>query len=562
MTVHLIQSTLFAALVWLAALLLRDNAAKYRHALWMAASIKFLIPFSVLVTLGSLFEWRTSSTEPTKPFPRAMLALAEATRPVLPLRHPQPAPSQFPVERLFLAVWIAGGVAVTISRVVRWRRAASDLALEPGVFGIAKPVLRIPQCVIEALPEDQLESVIAHERCHIERHDNLAAAVHMLVESLFWFHPAVWWIGTRLIEERERACDEAVVLRIHDRETYAQAILNVARICLQSPVACVSGVTGSDLTRRIERIMTAPAIDRLSNLKRSALAALTIAVVGAPVLAGVAGNARAQSPSARLTFEAASIKVSKDNNPRTFGGVRFLPGGKAVGTGVPLILLIAAAYDLPFQSSRISLAPGVKPPNENYDIEAVGPSSDFPPGISVQARNAKIRLMLQALLADRFHMKIRIDPREQPVYALAVGKGGPKLEKSKMTQQECDTSDRELFNAESCHGVGGGQGRGIHGAAVTIADVALFVQNWSDKPVIDETGLKDLYNIQTEGWTPMRIRPPNPDGSAPSGGDAGLNDPDRQTLFKVFEQLGLRMEAKRAVVDMYVVEAVEKPTGN
>jgi uncharacterized protein (TIGR03435 family) len=80
--------------------------------------------------------------------------------------------------------------------------------------------------------------------------------------------------------------------------------------------------------------------------------------------------------------------------------------------------------------------------------------------------------------------------------------------------------------------------------------------------VVDETGLKDLYNIQTEGWTPMRIRPPNPDGSPPSGGDAGLYDPDRQSLFQVFEKLGLRMESRRAVIDMYVVEGVEKPTEN
>jgi uncharacterized protein (TIGR03435 family) len=90
----------------------------------------------------------------------------------------------------------------------------------------------------------------------------------------------------------------------------------------------------------------------------------------------------------------------------------------------------------------------------------------------------------------------------------------------------------------------------------------LFVQNWTDKPVVDETGLKGLYNIQTEGWALMRARLPNPDGSQPTGGDAGLNDPDRQTLYQVFAQLGLRMEARRAVIDMYVVEGVEKPTEN
>jgi len=59
----------------------------------------------------------------------------------------------------------------------------------------------------------------------------------------------------------------------------------------------------------------------------------------------------------------------------------------------------------------------------------------------------------------------------------------------------------------------------------------------------------------------MRQRPPGPEGT-PQGGDAGLNDPDRQTLPAVFKQLGLRMESQRAVVDMFVVEHVERPIAN
>jgi uncharacterized protein (TIGR03435 family) len=227
---------------------------------------------------------------------------------------------------------------------------------------------------------------------------------------------------------------------------------------------------------------------------------------------------------------------------------------------MPLIMLISQAYQLPFQSARISLAPGVKPPEQLYDIEAVGAKSAFPDGITSQERNARIRQMLQSLLADRFHLKLRVDPKEQPVYAIVVGKGGPKLAESETAEQNCDQVEQD--SAKACHHLGGGQGRGLHGASVSIADVARFVQNWTDKPVVDETELKGLYNIQTEGWTPMRIRLPNPDGSQPSGGDAGLYDPDRQSLFQVFEKLGLRMESRRAVIDMYIVEGAEKPTEN
>lgn len=258
----------------------------------------------------------------------------------------------------------------------------------------------------------------------------------------------------------------------------------------------------------------------------------------------------------RLTFDVASIRVAKNPDSNAiWGNVQFLPGGRLVANQIPLPMLIATAYNLPSWSPRITFAPGVNLPKDSYDVEAAGPISEFPSGISAQVRDAKLRLMLRSLLADRFRLKIRIEPQDQPAYLIEVGKDGPKLQKSKVSLDECQTDG-------NCHHVGGGQGRGIHGDAVSIADVAQFVQLWTDKPVVDKTGLKDLYNIQTDGWLPMRSRPQSPDGSAPSGGDAGVGDVDRQTLFQVFAQLGLRMESRRAVIDMYIVESVETPTAN
>ncbi len=83
--------------------------------------------------------------------------------------------------------------------------------LEPGVFGILRPVLLLPEGITDRLTPAQLEAVIAHELCHVRRRDNLTAAIHMVVETVFWFHPLVWWIRARLVEERERACDEEVL---------------------------------------------------------------------------------------------------------------------------------------------------------------------------------------------------------------------------------------------------------------------------------------------------------------------------------------------------------------
>lgn len=67
----------------------------------------------------------------------------------------------------------------------------------------------------------------------------------MLVESIFWFHPLVWWLGARLVEERERACDETVLERGANPRGYAQAILKVCQFYMASKLACVSGVSGA-----------------------------------------------------------------------------------------------------------------------------------------------------------------------------------------------------------------------------------------------------------------------------------------------------------------------------
>jgi hypothetical protein len=101
----------------------------------------------------------------------------------------------------------------------------------------------------------QLETVVVHEVCHVRRQDNLTAAIHMLVEAVFWFHPFAWWIGSRLMDERERACDEEVLRTVGKPQVYAEAILNVCKRYVESPLVCVAGVSGSSIVKRIEAIV-------------------------------------------------------------------------------------------------------------------------------------------------------------------------------------------------------------------------------------------------------------------------------------------------------------------
>jgi uncharacterized protein (TIGR03435 family) len=220
---------------------------------------------------------------------------------------------------LFLTVWLCGFLFLLARWAHNWwairatvRSASpmplstdvpvlsSSLLLEPGVFGIFRPVLLLPEKILNQLSAPQLRSILAHEMCHVRRRDNLTAAIHMVVESIFWFHPAVWWIGTRLIEERERACDEAVLELGNEAEVYAQSILNVCKFYTESPMACMSGVTGSDLKRRIVRIMTEQTGRKLDLSRKLVLSVAAVMAVALPVTFGVvhATQVRAQSAPA------------------------------------------------------------------------------------------------------------------------------------------------------------------------------------------------------------------------------------------------------------------------
>lgn len=186
----------------------------------------------------------------------------------------------------------------------------------------------------------------------------------------------------------------------------------------------------------------------------------------------------------------------------------------------------------------------------------VAPSGSIPAGASRLVRVAKMKLMLQSLLEDRFKMKMVRQTKELPIYAVVVGRNGPKLTKSKIEEKDCP----EEFTPKSiaCHDFRGGMGRGLHADAVTITDITEAVSNWADRPVVDRTGLEGLYEISTDGWAPMLPRPPRPDGTD----GEGVGDPTRPTLYMIFERLGLKMEASKGAVETFTIEHIERPTAN
>ena len=418
---HLWQSTLFAVAVGLLTLMCRKNHASVRYWLWFSASVKFFIPFTVLMALGDRLEWASSA--PQIATPAVSATLAQVSRPFvedpgLGVLSLQEAPRGFDwFAFALLAVWVSGIIAMTVIRLRMWQRIRAavrasspwtvpDLPLpagldvrstpgvmEPGVVGLWRPVLLVPSGIEDDLTPRQLAAVLTHELCHVRRRDNVTAAVHMLAEAVFWFHPLVWWIGARLVDERERACDEEVVRTFGAPQTYAEGIVNVCKRYVESPLACVSGVSGANVKNRIRAIMTNRTIAKLSAAKKVVLAAVGTVAVVAPMLAQ-----SVPLPSAtELRFEVASVKRATDASGKvrvgdqvwTSVGARFMPGGAFEAVNATLGSVIRLAYGLrEFQT--------VGGPEwvdtERFDIQARGPQgaveSEAPPATPIPSRRA------------------------------------------------------------------------------------------------------------------------------------------------------------------------------
>ena len=333
---HIWQSTLLALGVGLLTVAFQRARADVRHALWFVASAKFLVPFAALAALGRVLAPAVGS--PVYAAPETVF-IERATQPFSQSFATGPAVFAAPhvdPAQILAAVWAVGCAAVVLRWMVRWARVnsivlsaapaswpgpmpvlASSSLLEPGLVGFWRPVLLVPKALPEHLSQPEIDAIVAHEACHLLRRDNLTAAIHMLVEAVFWFHPLVWWIGARLIEERERACDEAVVRSGHDRAAYARSLVETCRLYLQSPLPCVAGASGSNLKKRVEMIMTAPPSSPLSPLNKTLLIAAGVCAFASPVAAGILTSGARLPAAAPLTMVAATSPPAGVSAPRS-----------------------------------------------------------------------------------------------------------------------------------------------------------------------------------------------------------------------------------------------------
>ncbi|MEM6257547.1 MAG: M56 family metallopeptidase [Planctomycetota bacterium] len=140
-----------------------------------------------------------------------------------------------------------------VRRAVRF--AVSSRAAVPCVVGVLRPVVLLPASAVMGLTPIQLSAVLAHELAHVRRHDVLINLLQVLIETLLFFHPAVWWVGRTLRHERECCCDEAAVVSVGDRVVYADALAAIAQSLPVGPSLSLSATDGG-LAARVRRLLT------------------------------------------------------------------------------------------------------------------------------------------------------------------------------------------------------------------------------------------------------------------------------------------------------------------
>jgi uncharacterized protein (TIGR03435 family) len=186
---------------------------------------------------------------------------------------------------------------------------------------------------------------------------------------------------------------------------------------------------------------------------------------------------------------------------------------------------------------------------ERYDIRAQAAINAE--SLSDLELRRRIQGMVRQLLADRFGLVMMVEQKRMAAYALLVTKGGARLQRSTIAEKDC------AFRAgpEACHYFVGGLGHPLNGKAINMDDLAHYIENWTDLPVVNRTSLGGLFTVNTKGWVPMRLAPPPP--NAPPGEDlfAGL-----PIIDMVLAQLGLELRRQEQTVTIYTVKHIERPT--
>ena len=291
------QSSLLIAVVWmLDVLLARKIRASVRYALWLVALVKLLLPPTLALPTGAA--WWLPHARPAAA--TADIAKHSAFSVTYNAAPPQNAPASTyaPKPKLTGPGWILLAYSAVVAGlllllVVRWRQVAGkvrtaaesekfadelqiarqlagsrsttrlklvDGQMSPAVCGLIRPVILLPQALVEKLSASQLRAVLLHEMLHLRRGDVWVNCAQAMLQIFYWWHPLLWLANARIRRVREEAVDDTVMLALADEaESYPPTLLEVAKLALHAPLPSL-GLVGilesrQALRQRIERLL-------------------------------------------------------------------------------------------------------------------------------------------------------------------------------------------------------------------------------------------------------------------------------------------------------------------
>jgi TonB family protein len=188
----------------------------------------------------------------------------------------------------------------------------------PTVIGWLRPVVLLPVSCLTGLSPDQIEAVLCHELAHVRRHDYLVSVIQSVIETILFYHPAVWWVSKQVRRERECCCDELAVEVGGDVLAYARALSYLEEHRAAFP-EFVLGANGGVLKMRIQRILGSKRDVEGSPVAALVALAMILAVAGSYFAAVSHAQAQASRAIANSALPAGSVSVSQEGTANSGG---------------------------------------------------------------------------------------------------------------------------------------------------------------------------------------------------------------------------------------------------
>jgi uncharacterized protein (TIGR03435 family) len=588
--------TLLAASGLVAAWLARANRAALRHALLAATfGATLLLPLAAILMPPIRLAVPVTTENQTAILPPAtnvdaipfLRAAGTGTHTILD-RKPS-------LVNLLLAVWVAGMALFLLPAIVSlwqirslrrsalpWRHGQSliePLALRAGIrrpvevllqdalpgpiaCGVARPAILMPRDA-EAWSLDDLNRAMIHELEHVRRGDAIWLYLARLACAVYWFHPLIWIARRKLVLEAERACDDAV-LRHSEATGYADQLVDLARrLSKAKRLPALAMANRLDLAARVNAVLD----NRQKRGRAGAGALILVCSVLFLLLAAVSAvtlTAAPQTASCKLQFEVASIRpITPQVGADAAVTVGLRIDGAQFRASLPLRFLIGVAWKA--QPHQFEIPEWMS--SQWYEIAATLPAG--------HAKTSDALQMLQALLTERFHIKLHQETKDQPIYALTLAKSGinakedpldPVGRSSETVSTSSETTTVSRLGRGATVAIGDDK---IESRKFTMSMLAGQLTRFVDRTVVDQTGLPadaayDLtLQLTHEDFLATRVRAALAGGMTPPPQAMKLLDTTGDSLEVALAKSGLRLEAKKAPMEVLVIDSADKtPSDN